>query len=90
MALNSNQKLVTVKAYSRGEPIPLDESSVFETYALAETYASTNPTAYAGQLVTALSGTQYKTYVLQTNEEVDLHFQKLVRILLLNGKHSNN
>lgn len=69
MALNSNQKLVTVKAYSRGEPIPLDESSVFETYELAETYASTNPTAYAGQLVTALSGTKYKTYVLQTNEE---------------------
>ena len=69
MALNSNQKLVTVKAYSRGEPIPLDESSVFESYALAETYASTNPTAYAGQLVTALSGTKYKTYVLQTNEE---------------------
>lgn len=67
MTLDASKKLVTVKAYSRGEPIPLDETSVFESYELAETYAKTDPTAYAGQIITAMSGTMYKTYVLQTD-----------------------
>ena len=56
------------KGYQRLGAFPLDASSVFATLAELQTYASTNGTAYAGQ-VCAVSGTG-KVYVLQSDKSL--------------------
>lgn len=40
--------------YTRGNPVPIDNSSVWTTKEAAEQYASTNPTAYVGQILTVV------------------------------------
>lgn len=66
---NIEQKnlLVWLKAMSRPNPLPLDESSVWETKEAAVEYAK-KANAYAGQVLTALDGGKYKTFVLQPGE----------------------
>nr|DAH23589.1 MAG TPA: hypothetical protein [Caudoviricetes sp.] len=64
MAIDSKNLLVAVKAYARGNALPLDASSVQETLAAAQTYAN-SATAYGGQVITALVDGKYKAYVLQ-------------------------
>lgn len=65
---DSTKLLVAVKAYSRGNPLALDASSVWDTYDEAQTYAS-SPIAYAGQLITAkTSDGTYKAYILQPTD----------------------
>lgn len=63
--LNSNQKLVAVKAFARGNAIPLDASSVYDSKELANTYASTDPTAYEGQMISAIEDGKPKAYLLK-------------------------
>lgn len=68
MAIDSTKLLVAVKAYSRGNALPLDASSVHETLAAAQTYAE-SAIAYGGQVVTALVNGEYKAYMLQPKAE---------------------
>ena len=63
MAYQSNQLLVAVKAYARGNALPLDASSVYESLAEAQTYAQA-ANAYAGQLITVKEGDTYNAYIL--------------------------
>lgn len=64
MALESKNLLVAVKAYSRANPLPLDASSVYESYDAAQAYAAA-ANSYAGQVITAkLEDGKYHTYVL--------------------------
>lgn len=64
MAIEAKNLLVAVKAFSRGNALPLDASSVYNSLAEAQTYAAA-ANAYAGQLVTAkLEDGKYHTYVL--------------------------
>lgn len=64
MALESNQLLVAVKAYSRANPIPLDASEVYESLSAAQTYAKA-ANAYAGQTIKVKNADgKYDTYVL--------------------------
>lgn len=64
MALESNQLLVAVKAYSRANAIPLDASEVYESLAEAQTYAKA-ANAYAGQTIKVKNADdKYDTYVL--------------------------
>ena len=67
---NIEQKnlLVWLKAMSRPNPLPLDDSSVWETKEAAVEYAK-KANAYAGQVLTALDGGKYKTFVLQPGEK---------------------
>lgn len=68
MAIDSTKLLVAVKAYSRGNALPLDASSVHETLAAAQTYAD-SAIAYGGQVITALVDGEYKAYMLQPKAE---------------------
>ena len=63
MAIESKNLLVAVKAFARGNALPLDKDEVWGSLQEAQTYAQ-SPTAYAGQTVKALVDGKYKTYVL--------------------------
>lgn len=67
MAIDSKNLLVAVKAFSRGNPFPIDASSVWETKSEADSYAQA-ANAYGGQIVTALVDDKYKAFVLQPSE----------------------
>jgi hypothetical protein len=43
---------------------PLDESSIFSTYASAETYAKENATAYAGQIIAVVTEVKVDLYLI--------------------------
>lgn len=66
---NENQMIVLLKGYSRLTNLPLDLSSVWGDKTSADAYASTNGTAYGGQIITALVDGKYKAYILQNAEE---------------------
>lgn len=54
-------------SYKRGNPIPLDQSSVWYDYDLMADYAQNNPTAYVGQvlsLVDVNNETKAKLYII--------------------------
>lgn len=63
MAIESKNLLVAVKAFARGNALPLDKDEVWGSLLEAQTYAQ-SPTAYAGQTIKALVDGKYKTYVL--------------------------
>lgn len=52
------------QVFQRVNPAPLDKYSVFSSLAEAEEYASSNPVAYAGQLVAVVTGSDVKVYVI--------------------------
>ncbi len=62
-------------SYKRGNPIPLDKSAVWYDYDAMVAYATSDPTAYVGQilsLVDATSNTPAKVYViLNTAGEIE-------------------
>jgi hypothetical protein len=64
MAIESKNLLVAVKAYSRGNALPLDASEVWDSYEEALVYAKA-ANAYAGQTIKVLQNGVYETYVLQ-------------------------
>lgn len=65
---NEKQLLVSLKAYSRANPLALDSSSVWESLADAQSYIK-SPTAYGGQIITVLQDDgKYHTYTLQPSD----------------------
>ena len=64
MAIESKDLLVAIKAYARGEALPLDSSEVQDSLEAATNYAA-SATAYAGQTIKALVNGKYVSYVLQ-------------------------
>lgn len=64
MAIESKNLLVAVKSFSRGNPYPIDASSVWDDKTSADNYAK-QANAYAGQIITAKVDGKYKAYVLQ-------------------------
>ena len=67
MAIESKNLLVAIKAYSRGNALPLDASEVHASLADANAYAN-SATAYPGQTIKALVDGKYKTYTLQPSD----------------------
>ena len=64
----SNEMLVAVKAYTRGNPLSLDASETWESLSEAQTYAS-SAIAYGGQTIKAkLEDGKYHTYTLQPSD----------------------
>lgn len=64
----TNQMLVAVKAYTRGNPLALDASSVWESQGEAQTYAN-SAIAYGGQIITAkMDDNTYKAFILNPGE----------------------
>lgn len=67
MVLDKSQLLTYFKAISRGNPLPLDASSVWESKQAAQEYAS-GATGYAGQSITVLENGKYVQYILQPSD----------------------
>ena len=65
---DSNQLLVAIKSYARGNALPLDNSEVYASKAEAESYAA-SAIAYAGQTIKVLENEKYNTYVLNPKKE---------------------
>ena len=65
---DSSKLLVAVKAYARGNALPLDNSEIYASKAEAEVYAA-SATAYAGQTIKVLEDGKYITYVLDPKDE---------------------
>lgn len=63
MTIESKDLLVAIKAFSRGEKLPLDASEIHDSLEQAQTYAK-SPTAYAGQTIKVFQNGKYETYVL--------------------------
>lgn len=64
----SNKLLVAVKSYSRGNPLALDASSVWESQSEAQTYAN-SAIAYGGQIITAkMDDNTYKAFILNPSD----------------------
>lgn len=63
----STKLIVQMKALARTESIPLDASSVWDSYQEAQTYI-TAANAYGGQIITAKVDDTYKAYILQPSE----------------------
>ena len=66
-AIESKNLVVALKAFSRGNALPLDSKEVWDSYAEAEAYAG-SVTAYAGQTIKVLVDGKYKSYVLQPSD----------------------
>lgn len=67
MAIESKNLLVAIKAYSRGNALPLDASEVHESFDEATAYAG-SATAYGGQTIKALVDGKYHTYTIQPSD----------------------
>lgn len=66
--IESKNLLVWVKAMSRGQALPLDTSEIYESFAEAQSYAS-SAIAYAGQTIKAkLEDGKYHEYILQPSD----------------------
>ena len=59
--------LMALKTYQRSNPLPLDASSIWDSFEEAQTYASA-ANAYGGQVITAKVGDTYKAYILQPSD----------------------
>ena len=68
MAILSSDKLVVVKAFAMGNPLPLDAREIWDSLAEARTYAATNATAYAGQTIKVVEGGVVSAYYLVPSE----------------------
>ena len=64
MAIESKNLLVAIKAFSPANPLPIDARSLWDSQAEAENYAK-QANAYAGQIITAKVGDEYKPFILQ-------------------------
>lgn len=60
------------KGYQRMGAYPLDATEVFASLALLEAYASTNGTAYAGQVCSVNDGSTVTVYKINVDKSVSL------------------
>lgn len=63
----STKLIVQMKALARTESMPLDASSIWDSYQEAQTYIKA-ANAYGGQIITVKVDDTYKAYILQPSE----------------------
>lgn len=61
--LSSGVKWDAAVAFKRGNPLPLDDSSVFQSYEAATTYAA-SATAYPGQIIAVVASDATTIYAI--------------------------
>ena len=75
--------------YTRGNPIPLDSWSLFMSLSDAETYATSNPVSYPGQVVSVIEGQTANAYIIVAGPEIadekggtkeDISKRKLIKL----------
>lgn len=67
--LASGAKWDAAVAFKRGNPLPIDDSSVYQSYEAAETYASSN-LAYPGQVIAVVTAEATTVYVINNTGEL--------------------
>ena len=63
---------------NRQNPIPLDGTSIYNSYAEAETYAKENAKAYPGQIISVVTDTEVKVYKINNGQLEELGKGSLV------------
>lgn len=63
---------------NRQNPIPLDGTSIYNSYAEAETYARENAKAYPGQIISVVTDTEVKVYKINNGQLEELGKGSLV------------
>lgn len=63
---------------NRQNPIPLDGTSIYNSYAEAETYAKENAKAYPGQIISVVTNTEVKVYKINNGQLEELGKGSLV------------
>ena len=63
---------------NRQNPIPLDGTSIYNSYAEAETYAKENAKAYPGQIISVVTKTEVKVYKINNGQLEELGKGSLV------------
>ena len=63
---------------NRQNPIPLDGTSIYNSYAEAETYAKENVKAYPGQIISVVTKTEVKVYKINNGQLEELGKGSLV------------
>ena len=63
---------------NRQNPIPLDGTSIYNSYADAEAYAKGNPKAYPGQIISVVTDTEVKVYKINNGKLEELGKGSLV------------
>lgn len=67
--LASGAKWDAAVAFKRGNPLPIDDSSVYQSYEAAQTYASSN-LAYPGQVIAVVTAEATTVYVINNTGEL--------------------
>lgn len=67
--LASGAKWDAAVAFKRGNPLPIDDSSVYQSYEAAQTYASSN-LAYPGQVIAVVTADATTVYVINNTGEL--------------------
>ena len=63
---------------NRQNPIPLDGTSIYNSYAEAESYAKGDPKAYPGQIISVVTGSEVKVYKINNGKLEELGKGSLV------------
>lgn len=63
---------------NRQNPIPLDGTSIYNSYAEAEAYAKGDPKAYPGQIISVVTGSKVKVYKINNGKLEELGKGSLV------------
>lgn len=63
---------------NRQNPIPLDGTSIYNSYAEAEAYAKGDPKAYPGQIISVVTGSEVKVYKINNGNLEELGKGSLV------------
>lgn len=63
---------------NRQNPIPLDGTSIYNSYAEAEAYAKGDPKAYPGQIISVVTGSEVKVYKINNGNLEELGKDSLV------------
>ena len=63
---------------NRQNPIPLDGTSIYNSYAEAEAYAKGDPKAYPGQIISVVTGSEVKIYKINNGKLEELGKGSLV------------
>ena len=70
---------------NRQNPIPLDGTSIYNSYDEAETYASENAKAYPGQIISVVTDTEVKVYKINNR-----HLEELGKGSLVTNQNPKN
>ena len=77
---DNNRVYDIIKPFHRRNPLPLDRSSLYTSYIDAENYAENDPSAYLGQVVSVVDGTERVVTIYKVVYSGDTDTKTLARV----------